>query len=187
MNMYCPACGQQQISAETRFCSRCGFLLTGIAEVMSHGGVVPGTDEAGNKTSPRKRGLMQGLFIFLLTFLLVPVVAMISIGLHLPPFGVAITAVLLTMGGLLRMAYALMFEPTSPGHKSFEENIFQASQARSLGHVTPGALPPQQSIPVESYVSPTAGAWRDTNDLVPNEPGTVTDSTTKLLHDRDTQ
>src|SRR4029078_9453233 len=102
--MYCPACGQQQISAETRFCSRCGFLLSGIAEVMSHGGVVPGATEAGNTFSPRRRGLMQGLFIFLFEFLLVPIVAMISLGLHLPPFGVAITAVLLTMGGLLRMA-----------------------------------------------------------------------------------
>ena len=30
--MYCPKCGQQQVSDEMRFCSRCGLALTGLAE-----------------------------------------------------------------------------------------------------------------------------------------------------------
>ena len=29
--MFCPQCGQQQVSDVTRYCSRCGFPLDGVA------------------------------------------------------------------------------------------------------------------------------------------------------------
>ena len=72
--MHCPKCGQQQLSEDTRFCSRCGFLLTGIVEVIANGGVLLANSRVGAKSisTPRKTGLKQGLFIFLLSFLLVP-------------------------------------------------------------------------------------------------------------------
>ena len=35
--MYCPNCGQQQISEEMRFCSRCGLALSGLAEWLAGG------------------------------------------------------------------------------------------------------------------------------------------------------
>ncbi len=37
--MYCPNCGQQQVSGEMRFCSRCGLALTGLAEWLAGGGL----------------------------------------------------------------------------------------------------------------------------------------------------
>ncbi len=171
--MHCPKCGQQQISEETRFCSRCGFLLTGIAEVVASGGLIPEQRSGitGTSNSPRRRGIMQGLFIFLLSFLIVPITAMISIALNIEPFLVAIAAVLFGVGGLLRTAYAFMFESGAP-RSTFNERLL--SEARS-----PAALPTSQSIPASAYTSP-AGAWRDTNDLQ-HQPGSVTDSTTKLL------
>src|SRR5687768_10297469 len=109
--MHCPVCGQQQISDETRFCSRCGFLLTGIAEVVASGGNIPGRVGATSpaSSSPRKRGLKQGLFIFLLSFLVVPLLAIATLAVNAEePFAVVIAAILLTVGGMLRMAYALM-------------------------------------------------------------------------------
>ena len=36
--MYCPNCGQQQVSGEMRFCSRCGLALTGLAEWLASNG-----------------------------------------------------------------------------------------------------------------------------------------------------
>ena len=33
--MYCPKCGHQQVSDDMRFCSRCGFQLTGVAELLT--------------------------------------------------------------------------------------------------------------------------------------------------------
>ena len=39
--MHCPRCGQQQASGETKFCSRCGFQLAIVAELLHHGGTLP--------------------------------------------------------------------------------------------------------------------------------------------------
>jgi hypothetical protein len=176
--MFCPRCGQEQISDVTRFCSRCGFLLTGTAVVLSNDGTLPQTaSQPASANSPRKRGLKQGLFIFLLTFLLVPLVAIISKGLDITPVFVAITAIVLPVGGLLRMAYALMFE-SSVGIDG-GVGVLPGMDPRTLQGGQPNVLPPQQSIPASDYISPPAGNWRDTKNL--NIPASVTEETTKLL------
>ena len=51
--MYCPKCGQQQVSDNTRFCSRCGLPIDVLAEWLAGGGVKPGfslgaTDDFGH-------------------------------------------------------------------------------------------------------------------------------------------
>lgn len=38
--MFCPKCGQQQVSDEIRFCSRCGFTLKDVAEALKNNGRV---------------------------------------------------------------------------------------------------------------------------------------------------
>jgi hypothetical protein len=175
--MYCPHCGQERTSSETSFCSRCGFLLTGVAELLANGGIIPGTQRGGVGPSPRSKGIKLGLFIFLLTFIVVPLVAIISKGLGLQPWGVAIFAVLFSVGGILRMLYALLFESSyAPGNEAAIQNPALLNRP-----VVPGALPPQQSIPVNVYAPPT-GIWRDTKDL---QPGSVTEGTTKLLEKED--
>lgn len=184
--MHCPKCGQQQISDQTRFCSRCGFLLTGIAQVVANDGIVPVQAPASFATgSPRKRGVMQGAFVFLLSFLLVPLTAIICMALGIGPEPVAVVAVSLTVGGLLRMAYALMFESGVSGGNTLEQNVMAASQNMFAGRKEAGELPPAQSIPASVYAPPPGtGRWRETNEL--ETPGSVTDSTTKLLqHEQD--
>ena len=175
--MHCPQCGQKQISDETRFCSRCGFPLTAIADLVAHGGLVPErkTGVAGQSDSPRRRGIMQGAFLFLLTFLIVPILVMISIALNLEPFAPVIGMFLFGVGGILRMAYAVMFESGAP-RSSAGDNLLPQQRGAA-------ALPPSQSIPTSVYTSP-AGSWRETNDLE-RQPGSVTDNTTKLLHEDD--
>jgi hypothetical protein len=37
--MYCPKCSQQQVSDEVRFCSRCGFQLVAVSELLRTDGV----------------------------------------------------------------------------------------------------------------------------------------------------
>jgi hypothetical protein len=174
--MHCPICGQQQVSEDTRFCSRCGFLLTGVAEVVAKGGVIPGSLQKHSGPSPRTSGLKMGLFIFLLSFLVIPLVAILTKALDVRPFIVAIVAILFTVGGLLRMAYALMFESNQAGEKTIEEKLFSRNQM-TQAHDTP-ALPESRSTPASDYASP-AGTWRDTNELA--IPHSVTDNTTKLL------
>jgi len=127
---------------------------------------------------------MQGVFFFLLTFLFVPLTAIISMALNLEPTLVAISAILFFVGGLLRVVYALMFESGVPGGKTLEEKVLGSTPILA-GKEKAGELPPARSIPVNAYAPPpAAGHWRDTNDLAPT-PGSVTDNTTKLLHTED--
>src|SRR6187549_1142230 len=110
--MHCPVCGQQQVSEETRFCSRCGFLLTGVAEVVKSGGLVAAksTGVTGSADSPRRRGIKKGVFWALLTVLVVPIMALLTLLFRIPPFLPVLGALIFAVGGLLRVAYALLFE-----------------------------------------------------------------------------
>ena len=174
--MHCPKCGQQQISEETRFCSRCGLLLSGVAEVMANNGVVPvqQTGVTGASGSAKRRGIKQGVFLFLLSFLVVPLLIMFSVAFNIKPFLPIIAMFLFGVGGLLRVVYALMFETGEPSTNLQVQNTFSSVPE------TKGSLTPSQTMPASVYVSPAAGSWRDTNDLQ-YQPGSVTDSTTKLL------
>lgn len=175
--MHCPKCGQHQISEETRFCSRCGLPLTGIALVVDNHGVVPvvqGKRSLSSNTE-RRRGIKQGLFIFLLSFLIVPITAILTLAADAEPFAVVIAALLFGVGGILRMAYAFLFQSDE-----FIDNS-AAFQPTAAFAANPGAnsLPASHGTPVADYRSP-AGAWRDTNDLQ-KTPSSVVDHTTKLL------
>lgn len=178
--MHCPKCGQQQISDETRYCSRCGFLLLGIAEVVENNGFLPGsTSSVSTAISPRKRGVRQGVFIFLLSFLIVPVLAFLSVVTNSEPVLAVLATILLVAGGFLRAVYALMFESKEPGGSTTEENLLAATQNFLKTKSRPAELPAETSIPAATYVAPGTGNWRDSNDLA--HSASVTDSTTKLL------
>jgi hypothetical protein len=177
--MYCPRCGQGQISNETRFCSRCGFLMTGVVELIANDGNTNLSAPAQTKIdTKRKRGVKKGLFIFLLAFLVVPIIAILTLMVNAEPFAVVISAILLGVGGLLRMAYALMFESNEPVGGNVARSAFQTAPNFLSGSQNPNALPSSQTIPAASYMPPKHGNWRDTNDL---ETSSVTDPTTKLL------
>jgi hypothetical protein len=177
--VFCPQCGQERVSSETNYCSRCGFLLTGATELLRTGGMIPQSTLATSEGSARNRGLKQGLFIFLLSFLVVPILAIISVALQVQePFAVALAAILLFVGGLLRMAYAMLFESSSATTVMTDPAMRAFTGQRSDSH----ALPPRREMPVSAYAPPQTGNWRDTNDL---QPTSVTESTTKLLNEDD--
>src|SRR5215216_1726912 len=79
--MYCPNCGQQQISDDMRFCSRCGLALSGLAEWLA-GGRVPATrdDDAQVATmSPRRKGIRRAAKMMFFSAVLFPVFLLISL------------------------------------------------------------------------------------------------------------
>ena len=180
--MFCPQCGQENISDETNYCSRCGFLLVAVSDLLQTGGVNPRVASADiTQMSARKRGLKQGLFLFLSTFLFAPLMGMISMALKIEPFPVGIAVVVCFLGGLLRMVYALMFESAEPSTTTLEERVITSSP--SLHSTRPNVLPAQQSVPAAQFFTPAAGNWRDTNNLTPTS---VTEGTTKLLEKDET-
>ncbi len=70
--MHCPQCGQQQVVDEMRFCSRCGFPLSVVTEVLSHGGTLPEreAEAAAPKLTSRQRGKRLAVILLLTGILL---------------------------------------------------------------------------------------------------------------------
>ena len=160
----------------TSFCSRCGYLLTGTADLLNTGGAVPETP-AGGPRSPRSRGIRMGVFMFLLMFVVAPIVGLIAtFGLGIEPWPVGVVVTLLGLGGLLRIVYALMFESSAP--VAITEPRTPSALDPSSATFATSALPPHRSVPASEYTSPQPGTWREPQA---SEPSSVTDDTTKLL------
>lgn len=180
--MYCPQCGQEQASSEMRFCSRCGFPLGGVTELLARGGVTtttqPGTTGPQVRgLSPRQKGMRAGLMQMLSGLLVVPVVAILSHqifgwqGLIIP-----LAALITFIGGLLRIIYAKLYEDDTPEIETGDalpEHVPAPAHLSARARVS--ALPPQQSIPVSDFAPRRA----NTSELI--QPPSVTENTTRLL------
>ncbi|MFM9905366.1 MAG: hypothetical protein ACKVQJ_12450 [Pyrinomonadaceae bacterium] len=103
--------------------------------------------------------------------------------LRLDPTATGVAAVAFFMGGVLRMIYALMFESAEPGGQTLEEKVLAGAAAFKAPQPNPQALPPQISTPIDNFIAPATGNWRNTNDL---QPTSVVEGTTKLLEKDET-
>ena len=179
--MFCPRCGQQQVSMEVRFCSRCGFLMTGLPEAITRGGMAEALEGLpAPRKSPRRRGVRQGGLMIFLGMFLVPMLLALAEIFRFSEDVALLAAIFFFLGGFLRMVYAVIFESGNPAEKTLEENVYQTAQTLFGKNKSAGALPPSQSIPVGTYAPPRTANWRDTNDL--EMAASVTDETTKLLN-----
>jgi len=181
--MHCPQCGQQQLSDETRFCSRCGFSLTGIAEVMRNGGNMPSVQPQvlmPAEQSPRKRGVKQGVLMLMLATVILPIMGIINF----PEEIIGLSAVIGFLGGFFRIIYALIFEEGAPKivyvpthHQQQQPQLkplYQPPPPPTPSSYTGTALPPAQSQPVTSWRSK-----HNTAEIV--QPPSVTEATTRFL------
>lgn len=176
--MHCPRCGQKQVSTDIKFCSRCGFPLGLVSEILSHGGFLPqlaDLNQAKTKFT-KKNGMIFSLFWFLFFVLIMT-----------PFWGIAdvdelagISAILGVFGGLMIFLASAFFLKNPPKKYSSQLNEPARANVYNIHGTNPNALPPQQSIPVDTYVPP-AGSWKaaDTEDLA--QPHSVVEDTTKLL------
>jgi len=171
--MYCPNCGQQQIS-EMRFCSRCGLALSGLAEWLS-GGPLPvlRREEAPSPAamSPRRKGMRRAGKLMFFSAALFPVFLLFSAAIEEP--GPILVPFMLFFVSLAMMLYARIFsDPTPVSHIA---NHIGAPQASTLRPAPARAsLPPGGHIPMPSrHVR--------TNELA--QPPSVTENTTRLLDD----
>jgi zinc-ribbon domain len=177
--MFCPKCGQQQSSDGVRFCSRCGFQLEVVKELLVTDGAPPLWPEAEtdrSHRSPRNRGIRQGVMLMLLTALIVPVTALLSkVGL-LPREFVALAAIICAVGGFMRLVYALMFEESARNKKRPAPAAPAPPQQLRAGAAA-RSLPPQQSRPESDFYK---GRRTETAEIA-QPPPSVTENTTKLL------
>lgn len=179
--MFCPQCGQQQISDAVRFCSRCGFQLGRVSAMLASGGALlpSGASQEGTlPESSRRKGMRQGGIMLLFGIFLMPMFAILHELLGTPD-KLPLIGVLFFMGGLLRLIYALAFEEGPVRRKNLSAQYAYAPppvpgrfgmQGRGAGE-----LPPAQGSPAQSYVPP-----RVNTSEIGYQPS-VTESTTRLL------
>jgi len=176
--MYCPQCGQQQVSDVTRYCSRCGFLLDGVMAVLASGGAIPTRYLQPNnqKPSARSKGIRQGAMLMLSTILVVPIVAILSVNLlwEVSYIIVPLTALFCFVGGLLRILYALLMEDSAPQIDS-EQLSSYAGPPQFNRPGSNAALPPAAVNPAPSWRP------RPTTAEIYQPPPSITENTTRLL------
>jgi hypothetical protein len=167
--MYCPNCGQQQLSDNTKFCSRCGIPVSGLAEWVASSGKLAVHEEIAPKviTSPRRRGIRRGVKVVLSSLALSPVFFFFSLVIGAPiPMLIPLTFFLI---GLSVMLYSRIFGEETPylggrHEESGLKTMFNSSD-----------LPPASN----NMTNRVGGQQARTSELV--EPPSVTEHTTKLL------
>ena len=172
-SMYCPGCGQQQISDEMKFCSRCGLPMSGLAEWLAGGGAPAARVEEKKVSldSPRRKGIRRGAKLMFLSGVLFLV--FLAISLIVDEGALMIFPIMVFFVALTIMLYARLFGDTTSPISSHQ------AQPYGLGAMSrAGALPPESSIPMHSPGN-LAGQQVRTNELV--HPPSVTEHSTKLL------
>jgi hypothetical protein len=182
--MHCPKCGQQQVSDEMRFCSRCGFALGVLTELIVNDGILPEreTGPFAGGFSGRKRGKRLGLLFLITGFVLAIIAGIIHDSLvhdgQTPGLAgkllLFLPAIMVGVAGLVRFLYAWLLETNVP---SGTASTLPRSAARNSSLKTEDyvPLPASPGVPVASF-GKTRG---DTTEMV-NVPS-VTENTTKLL------
>lgn len=182
--MFCPQCGQQQATGLVRFCSRCGFPLDGVIQLLGNGGMLPvyrNPDEP-IPISPRRKGVKQGGLLLLSGAVVVPILGVLMNFNSSSTFLEILTAfaaIICFVGGPLRMLYAAVFEEGAPRPQPIMRPYVPAPMP------SPQFGPPMQKAslpPPPAQQSP----WRQrpvTAELA--GPPSITENTTRLLDKED--
>lgn len=169
--MFCPKCGQQQVADNTRFCSRCGLAISGLAEWIASGGVLTARAEVAPPpalASPRRNGIRRGAKLMFWSGVLLPIFFGFCFLVDGP--GPLLVPITIFLAGLTIMLYARLFGD------EFAPAGYQPPQPVNLGAVSgANALPPATNI----WLNGVAGQQVRTNELA--QPPSVTEHTTKLL------
>lgn len=166
--MYCPRCGQQQLSDEVRFCSRCGLPLLGVTTLLS-------AASAGAEGAPRKGvlagkrpGVRRGAKLMFFGFVLSPLFFAFSIATDSP--GPLVIPFTLFLAGVAFALYTVLFGE-EPLHGRGPKNREELREARGAQQ----ALPPSTFVPASGFGRGRA----NTADM--SQPPSVTEQTTRLL------
>lgn len=172
--MYCPKCSQEQVSEEMRFCSRCGFSLSAVRElVVSENTLVE--KGAGAQTGERSCGqkaVLRGAWMMLAGLVLTIFVGLLSAVdddfavFFLLPFFCFVFGVVSVFYGVF------LADKRARKKAALKANVVPMMPGQTG---IPAALPAARITPIESFPS-KRGA---TAEMI--QPPSVTENTTRLL------
>jgi hypothetical protein len=145
--------------------------------LLANSGILPYVEPGETKISKKRKGVMQGVIIFLAGILIVPLFGVMSAFSdgrisEVFAFFAAMSAIICFVGGLLRTLFAAIFEEGAPPRPYIPAHSYM-----------PPAVPPAPAR-VAALPPPAVNTqpWRQrpqTAEIVP--PTSVPDHTTKLL------
>lgn len=162
--MFCPKCAEAQGEETTQYCRRCGFNLDNLKLFVETNG------ELNSQISSRQKGIKQGAKLILLSFILFPIY--IFLAPLFPPTDVLVESspsttwfeqiswtimTTLFLVGLIRIAYAFVFEKHFIEQKNNLQNESESVVKFINQSKTQSALPPSQAAPVSNF-----GKWKET-------------------------
>ena len=185
--MFCPQCGQQQVTGVIRFCSRCGFPLDGVVQLLNSGGQLPvyhASSDEPVQISARRKGVKQGGLLLLSGALIVPILGMFASFSNSTFIEIlaSLAAIICFIGGPLRMLYAAVFEEGAPP-KPFRPYGAPAPMPMPVHPQQFG--PPQPRPALNPQPARVQGSWRRPNTAELANPPSVTENTTRLLEKED--
>ena len=168
--MYCPNCGQQQVSEEMRFCSRCGLALSGLTEWMAGGMLVRRAEETRVLSpSRRRKQIRRAAKLMFFSGVLLPLGILMSAAIDEP--GPMVLPVVLFFASLVWMVYSRLFIDDAP------PMINPGAQPFAFG-----PMPTRASLTPPTNIPDFGRQQVRTNELA--QAPSVTEHTTKLLdHD----
>lgn len=176
--MYCPRCGQQQVSDEIRFCPRCGLPLGAVARLVESGGQAEGA--AGGESealTPRQRGVRKGLMVMAAAFMLGLITLLLTV--FREDFFVLFFIVALGFTfGLMRTLYGALLEDGGR-RRAVEEGAAERQAGPALG----GARQPAAALNPARPHAPATFTRAQTAEMAPTP--SVTEVTTRLLDEDD--
>ncbi|HET9478224.1 MAG TPA: zinc ribbon domain-containing protein [Pyrinomonadaceae bacterium] len=180
--MFCPQCGQQQVPGVVRFCSRCGFPLDGVMQLLGNGGMLPvyhSPAEPG-QISPRRKGVKQGAVLILSGAVIVPILGVLASfsNAAFPQILAAMAAIICFIGGPFRMLYAALFEEGAPPRHFPNYGPPPAAAPQQFGS-------PRQHTALPPPPARSTSTWRRPNTAELANPPSVTENTTRLLDKED--
>lgn len=173
--MFCPKCSQQQISDETRFCSRCGFQLNVVKALLSddspsHNEEITKSDRSLHKRDATIGAALMFVFAFIAAAITVDMPASHSSRILLLAIAWLVLSLLINIKPLIQ--YFLRAEIAAPAaDDSSASKIFSKFTARNKK-----SLPEAQSIPAADLIMPSV----NTAEMI--MPPSVTERTTNLLN-----
>ena len=167
--MYCPRCSQQQITDDASFCSRCGFQLGVVKELLVTDGALPvrAVVSPSGFLPPGKKSARLGAKIIFFSLISLPLFFALSFIFHSP--GPLLPPALTFLAGLTFVLYAWFFgEDILPSQREAKSTFFGRSVSSPNLLRQPG-----------SSRSELGAARVNTAEII--QPPSVTERTTNLL------